>query len=90
MFHVGEAVLPFAAVAGAAYLHTFLLPPGTDMGLWVVAGYDPGNTSPFPDEQAELNPAATYASAAGAAVVEVDPDRRGGDPRHHVVHDCGG
>ena len=89
-FSAGEAALPFAAVASAAYLHTFLLPPGMDMGLCVVASYDPGNTSPFPDEQGRMNPAATYASAAGAAVVEVDVQT--GEVAildAVIVHDCG-
>jgi carbon-monoxide dehydrogenase large subunit len=90
VFRSGEAELPFAAVANAAYLHTFLLPPGTDMGLAVVASYDPGNTSPFPDEQGRMNPAATYATAAGAAIVEVDV-QTGQVALHDAViaHDCG-
>jgi carbon-monoxide dehydrogenase large subunit len=45
-----------------------------DPGLSVIAAYDPGNTSPFPDEKGHLNVAATYASAAAATVVEVDPN----------------
>ncbi len=90
VFRAGEAELPFPAVASAAYLHTFLLPPGTDMGLCVVTAYDPGNTSPFPDEQGRMNPAATYASAAGAAVVEVDPQTgQTAVLDSVVVHDCG-
>jgi carbon-monoxide dehydrogenase large subunit len=90
MFRAGEAELPFPAVASAAYLHTFLLPPGTDMGLCVVASYDPGNTSPFPDEQGRMNPAATYATAAGAAVVEVDVQTGNVAILDAViVHDCG-
>jgi carbon-monoxide dehydrogenase large subunit len=90
LFRAAEAALPFAAVASAAYLHTFLLPPDTDMGLCVVASYDPGNTSPFPDEQGRMNPAATYATAAGAAVVEVDVQT--GEVAildAVIVHDCG-
>jgi carbon-monoxide dehydrogenase large subunit len=73
MFSAGEARVPFAAVAGAAYLHTFLLPPGAEPGLSTVVGYDPGNTSAFPDEHGHMNVAATYATAACAVVVEVDP-----------------
>jgi carbon-monoxide dehydrogenase large subunit len=90
MFRAGEHVLPFGAVAGAAYLHTFLLPPGMDMALCTVASYDPGNTSPFPDENGRMNPAATYATAAGAAVVEVDVNT--GQVAlldAAIVHDCG-
>jgi carbon-monoxide dehydrogenase large subunit len=90
LFRAGDATLPFAAVAGAAYLHTFLLPPGTDMGLCTVASYDPGNTSPFPDESGRLNPAATYATGSGVAVVEVDPNT--GQvflERALMSHDCG-
>jgi carbon-monoxide dehydrogenase large subunit len=90
MFHVGEAAIPFSEVASAAYLHTFLLPAGMDMGLSVVAGYDPGNTSPFPDEKGHLNVAATYATAAAAAFVEVD--RNTGKVAildFTLVHDCG-
>jgi len=74
MFVAGEAVLPFAVVAQAAYLHTFLLPPGMDMGLSLMVSYDPGNTSSFPDERGHMNVAATYATAAAAVVVEVDPN----------------
>ncbi|MAT04171.1 MAG: hypothetical protein CL424_03895 [Acidimicrobiaceae bacterium] len=74
MFHAGEAALPFAAVAGAAYLHTFLLPSGMDMGLSTVASYDPGNTDSFPDERGHMNVGATYSTAAAAVVVEVDPN----------------
>jgi carbon-monoxide dehydrogenase large subunit len=90
LFTAGEAVLPFAAVADAAYLHTFLLPPGMDMGLSVVASYDPGNTSPFPDENGHMNVAATYATAAGVAVVEVDVNTGHVQLREvTLVHDCG-
>lgn len=90
LFHVGEAAIPFEAVAGAAYLHTFLLPPDMDMGLSVVAGYDPGNTSPFPDEKGHLNVAATYSSAAAAALVEVDPNTgQVAILDFTMVHDCG-
>lgn len=90
MFRAAEAELPFAAVASAAYLHTFLLPPGTDMGLCVIASYDPGNTSPFPDEQGRMNPAATYATAAGAALVEVDVQTgQTAILEAVIVHDCG-
>jgi carbon-monoxide dehydrogenase large subunit len=90
VFRAGEAILPFAAVAGAAYLHTFLLPPGMDMGLCAVAAYDPGNTSPFPDESGRLNPAATYATASGAAVVEVDPNTGQVFVENALMaHDCG-
>jgi carbon-monoxide dehydrogenase large subunit len=90
MFHVGEAVIPFGDVAGAAYLHTFLMPPGMDMGLSVVTGYDPGNTSPFPDEKGHLNVAATYASGAALAMVEVDPNTgQVAILDFTMVHDCG-
>jgi carbon-monoxide dehydrogenase large subunit len=90
VFQAGDATLPFGAVAGAAYLHTFLLPPGTDMGLCVVASYDPGNASPFPDESGRLNPAATYATASGAAVVEVDPNTGQVFVEDALMsHDCG-
>ena len=90
LFRAGDATLPFGAVAAAAYLHTFLLPPGTDMGLCVVASYDPGNTSPFPDESGRLNPAATYATASGAAVVEVDPNTGQVFVENALMsHDCG-
>lgn len=74
MFVVGEAALPFAVVAQAAYLHTFLLPPGMDMGLSLMVSYDPGNTSSFPDDKGHMNVAATYATAAAGVVVEVDPN----------------
>lgn len=90
LFHAGEATLPFAAVAGAAYLHTFLLPPGMDMGLSVVASYDPGNTSPFPDAEGKMNVASTYAAGAAAALVEVDIST--GEVSildFAMVHDCG-
>ena len=90
VYRAGDATLPFGAVAGAAYLHTFLLPPGTDMGLCAVASYDPGNTSPFPDESGRLNPAATYATASGAAVVEVDPNTGQVFVENALMsHDCG-
>jgi len=72
MFIVGEAALPFVVVAQAAYLHTFLLPPGMDMGLSAMVSYDPGNTSSFPDERGRMNVAATYATAAAGVVLEVD------------------
>ena len=90
VFRVGEGELPLAEVAGAAYLHTFLLPPGMEPGLSAVVGYDPGNTSPFPDESGKLNVAATYASAAAAAVVEIDPNTGVVTVRDlTLVHDCG-
>ena len=90
MFRVGEAAVPLAQIASAAYLHTFLLPPGMDPGLSAVVGYDPGNTSPFPDEQGKLNVAATYATAACAAVVEVSPNDGTVAVRDlTLVHDCG-
>jgi len=91
MFRAGEAAVPFAQIASAAYMHTFLLPPGTDMGLATIVGYDPGGTSPFPDpETGHLNVGATYSSAAAAAVVEVDPNRGRTRIRDVViVHDCG-
>ncbi len=90
LFRAGEAELPFAAVADVAYLHTFVLPPDMDMGLSTVASYDPGNTSPFPDEQGHMNPAATYATAAAAVVLEVDVNTGQVSIRDCViVHDCG-
>lgn len=86
----GEAAVPFAQVAGAAYLHTFLLPPGMEPGLSAIVGYDPGNTSPFPDEEGKLNVAATYATAAAAALVEVSPFTGVVSVRDlTLVHDCG-
>jgi aerobic carbon-monoxide dehydrogenase large subunit len=91
MFRAGEAAVPFGEIASAAYLHTFLLPPGVDMGLATVVGYDPGGTSHFPDpESGHLDVAATYSSAAAAAVVEVDANT--GRTRildAVIVHDCG-
>ena len=89
-FRLGEAAIPFGQIAAAAYLHTFLLPPGMDPGLSVVVGYDPGNTSPFPDERGKLNVAATYSTAAAAAVVEVDPATGVVTVNDlTIVHDCG-
>lgn len=90
VFRKGSSELPFEAVASAAYLHTFLLPHDMDMGLSTVVSYDPGNTSSFPDEHGHMNVAATYASAAGAARVEVDP--ASGNVQildFAIVHDCG-
>ncbi|MEX0665113.1 MAG: xanthine dehydrogenase family protein molybdopterin-binding subunit [Acidimicrobiia bacterium] len=91
MFRAGEAAVPFAEIASAAYLHTFLLPAGTDMGLATIVGYDPGGTSHFPDpESGHLDVGATYSSAAAAAVVEVDPNTGRTTIRDAViVHDCG-
>jgi carbon-monoxide dehydrogenase large subunit len=90
LFAAGEAVVPFGAVAGAAYLHTFLLPPGMEPGLSVVIGYDPGNTSAFPDDNGHMNVAATYASAAAAVIVEVDPHLwRVRIDDAVIAHDCG-
>ena len=89
-FRLGEAAVPFGQIAAAAYLHTFLLPPGMDPGLSVVVGYDPGNTSPFPDESGKLNVAATYSTAAAVAVVEVDPATGVVTVNDlTIVHDCG-
>ena len=89
-FRLGEAAIPFGQIAAAAYLHTFLLPPGMDPGLSVVVAYDPGNTSPFPDERGKLNVAATYSTAAAAAVVEVDPATGVVTVSDlTIVHDCG-
>ena len=89
-FRLGEAAVPFGQIAAAAYLHTFLLPPGMDPGLSVVVGYDPGNTSPFPDENGKLNVAATYSTAAAVAVVEVDPATGVVTVNDlTIVHDCG-
>lgn len=86
----GDNAVPFQAVAAAAYLHTFLLPPGEPAGLSAIEAYDPGNTSPFPDEKGHMNVAATYATAAGAAVVEVDPVTGNTLIRDFaIVHDCG-
>jgi carbon-monoxide dehydrogenase large subunit len=90
MFRAGEHELPFQAVAAASYLHTFLLPAGESAGLSAMEAYDPGNTSPFPDETGRMNVAATYATAAGAAVVEVDPLTGNSLIRDFaIVHDCG-
>ena len=89
-FRLGEAAVPFGQIAAAAYLHTFLLPPGMDPGLSVVVGYDPGNTSPFPDESGKLNVAATYSTAAAVAVVEVEPATGVVTVNDlTIVHDCG-
>jgi carbon-monoxide dehydrogenase large subunit len=89
-FRAGEQVLPFSAVADVAYLHTFVLPAGTDMGLSAIVAYDPGNTSPFPDERGHMNPAATWATAAGAVVAEVDVNTGQVEIQDAViVHDCG-
>lgn len=89
-FRLGEAAIPFAQIAAAAYLHTFLLPPGMDPGLSVIVGYDSGNTSPFPDERGKMNVAATYSTAAAAAVVEVDPATGVVCVKDFtIVHDCG-
>lgn len=89
-FRLGEAAIPFGQIAAAAYLHTFLLPPGMDPGLSAVVGYDPGNTSPFPDEQGKMNVAATYSTAAAAAVVEVDASTGVVTVEElTIVHDCG-
>lgn len=90
MFTFGEAAIPFVQIANVAYLHTFVLPPGMDPGLSAVVGYDPGNTSPFPDEQGKMSVGATYASAAAAAVVEVFPNTgRVIVQDLTIVHDCG-
>ncbi len=91
MFRAGEAALPFSEVAAAAYLHTFLLPPGVEMGLATIASYEPGQTSPFPDpETGHLDVGATYSSAAAAAVVEVDVNTGRTKVLDYVlVHDCG-
>ena len=91
VFRAGEAALPFAEICSAAYMHTFLLPPDTDMGLATIAGYDPGGTSHFPDpETGHLDVGATYSSAAAAAVVEVDANTGRTTIRDVViVHDCG-
>jgi carbon-monoxide dehydrogenase large subunit len=90
MFQAGEQELPFQAVAAASYLHPFLLPPGESAGLSAMEAYEPGNTSPFPDAKGHLNVAATYATAAGAAVVEVDPLTGNTLIRDFaIVHDCG-
>jgi aerobic carbon-monoxide dehydrogenase large subunit len=90
LFRAGEALLPFVAVADVAYLHTFVLPAGMDMALSASVAYDPGNTSPFPDEKGHMNPAATWATAAGAVVVEVDVNTGQVAIRDAViVHDCG-
>jgi carbon-monoxide dehydrogenase large subunit len=91
VFTAGDAALPFAEVAAAAYFHTFLLPPGTEVGLAAIVGYEPGHTSPFPDpETGHLDVGATYSSAAAAAIVEVDPNSGHTTIRDFVVvHDCG-
>ncbi len=61
-----------------------------DPGLSVIAAYDPGTTSPFPDEKGHLNVAATYASGAAAAVVEVDVNTgRIAILEFTLVHDVG-
>jgi carbon-monoxide dehydrogenase large subunit len=89
-FSVGEARLSFADVASAAYLHTFLLPPGTDMGLTALIAFDPGNTSAFPDETGRMNVASTYATAAAAVICEVDVHTgRVTIDDAVIVHDCG-
>ena len=89
-FHAPAGSVPFAQVAGAAYLHTFLLPPGLDVGLSIVTAYDPANTNAFPDERGHLNVAATYAGGAAAAVVEVDVSTGRVRVEELVVaHDCG-
>ena len=89
-FVADDKTLPFAAVAEAAYLHTFLLPPGVEMGLTADVSYDPGNTSPFPEPDGRMNPAATYSTAAAAVTVEVDPLNGEVEILDAVmVHDCG-
>jgi len=89
-FRLGEAAIPFAQIAAAAYLHTFLLPPGMDPGLSVIVGYDSFSTSPFPDERGKLNVSPTYATAAAAAVVEVDRATGVVSVKDlTIVHDCG-
>ena len=89
-FVANDKTLPFAAVSEAAYLHTFLLPHGLDMGLIADASYDPGNTSPFPEPDGRMNPAATYSTAAAAVMIEVDPLNGEVEILDAViVHDCG-
>ena len=90
MFCAGPAQLPFTVVANAAYLHGFLVPAGMELGLTAIVSYDPGNTSYFPDEKGHMNVAATYANAAGAVVLEVDPHSGAvAISDAAIVHDCG-
>lgn len=90
MFRSAGAELPFVAVANAAYLHPFLVPPDLEFGLTETVVYDPRNTSYFPDEQGAMNVAATYATAAGGVVVEVDPATGAvAILDAALVHDCG-
>lgn len=88
-FRAGPAEMPFELVAQVAYLHSFAA-PSVQPGLRATVCFEPGNTSAFPDQRGKLSPAATYASAAGLAVVEVFQDTGRVEVRAAtIVHDCG-
>ena len=91
-FHVVGSDLPevtWTDVAQAAYVRTFLLPPGTDPGLEATAFYDPP-VDHAPNAEGKMNACLTYTNASHGVVVSVDIDT--GEVRvldYVVVHDCG-
>ncbi|GEL17921.1 xanthine dehydrogenase family protein molybdopterin-binding subunit [Pseudonocardia asaccharolytica] len=89
-FSAGAGRVTFAEVAHAAYLQTFLLPPGMDPGLATIASLDPGLADPFPDATGRMNAGSTFSTAAAAAVVEIDAGTGQVVIRSfRIVHDCG-
>jgi carbon-monoxide dehydrogenase large subunit len=90
VFSTETGEVTFTDVARAAYLQTFLLPPGMDPGLATIASLDPRIAEPFPDASGKLNSGSTFSTAAAAAVVEVDAGTGHITVRNfQIVHDCG-
>lgn len=85
-----EPSVTMAQIATAATIRTLELPPGMAPGLEATARYEPELIEHVPDEKGRINPCASYANAAHAAVIRVD--RGTGEIEildYILAHDCG-
>ena len=85
-----EPSVTLAQIATAATIRTIELPPGLEPGLEATARYEPSHIQHVPDEHGKINPCASYANAAHAAVVRIDLGT--GEIEildYFLAHDCG-
>ncbi len=91
--HVAGSPTPaatIAEIATTAVIRTIDLPPGVDPGLEATARYEPELMEHVPDARGRINPCASYANAAHAAVIRVDMGTGEIEILDYLLaHDCG-
>lgn len=79
-----------AEIATTAVIRTIDLPPGMAPGLEATARYEPELMEHTPDANGKMNPCASYANAAHAAVIRVDAGTGEIEILDYILaHDCG-